>query len=645
MGASRVSLATVASVFDRIPAKAVGVTVLAVLVVVSVGVFVVDPGTTPEPVRFEDTVKMGMSDADLREAEFEGYEIPRAQVFYSQYGFVVGYNGVDSFARNLKESRYERVWGVPTKAYVTDFSGTEPSPSDGGFLETSGRPDWVDAEEAVYAVTPETLVPFSSTEDATEYADENGGDVLDFEELLETEFESPDILEVADERLEQRAEEADTQVSDAHELLEREVSVTVGENATVETVQDAVDKAPSDTAVRVPAGRYDEDIVLDKPLTLLGEGETRLVGDGNGTVVSVESDDTAVVSVNISGIGNETRGEPGHDTGWDEGVERAYGHSDAGIVFNTTSRGLVHDVEIDTPSTGVLFFDTEGGVVTETTVNGTDEWVDGFMGVLAIRSPAVIQNSSFYEGRDSVYSHASDGLVVRDNYMDEGRFGVHLMYTSDTLLRGNTVRDKELSGLIVMTSPTGNYIVENDVRNSRNGISTVGSASYFAENVVVNNENGIRMGARSSVYTRNVMARNSIGARASSIIPSNRVTENDFVGNDRQVTTAEGAMRIWGNEGVGNYWSNAPPDAEEFRPTDPVDSSATTVDGMVTVRESPSYALLHGLETLIPGMRSTGIIDESPLSEPAVYERSVMDGTVLASSEGHENGDTKPEKE
>ena len=623
-----------ASVFDRIPTKA-AVAVLLVLVVFSVGVFFVDPGTTPEPVVFEDTVKMGMSDADLVEAEFKGYEIPRAQVFYSQYGFVVGYNGIESFARNLQESRYERVWGVPTKAYVTDFSGTEPSASGEGFVETDGSPGWIDAENAFYAVTQETVVPFSSAEDAREYTDENGGDVRDFEALLETEFESPDVLEVADERIQDRKEKADTKVSDAHELLNRNVSVTVGENASTETVQDAIDTAPAGTAVRVPAGVYKEKVLINKPLTLVGDEGARLVGDGNGTVVSVEADDTAVVSLNISGVGDLTRGEPGREGGWDESIERAYGHSDAGVIFNTTSRGLVHDVEIDTPTTGVLFFDTEGGVVTQTTVNGTDEWVEGFMGVLTIRSPAVVQNSSFYAGRDSVYSHASNGLVVRDNYMDEGRFGVHLMYTSDTLLRGNTVRNKELSGIIVMTSPTGNYIVGNDVRGSRNGISTVGSASYFGENIVVGNEHGMRMGARSSVYTRNVMARNGVGARASSIIPSNRVTQNDFVENDVQVVAAEGAMRIWGYEGAGNYWSNAPPGAEEFRPTDPVDSSATTVDGMVTVRESPSYSLLNALETLIPGMRSTGIVDESPLSEPTVYNRGVVeDEAVLASVDG-----------
>jgi len=601
----------------------VGVTV-AVAALLVVGVFVVDPGTTPEPVEFDDTVRMGMSDADLREAEFEGYEIPRAQVFYSQYRFVVGFNGVGSFARNVGERRYERVWGTPTKAYVTDFSGTDPSPVGDEFVKTDGAPGWADSEELRYVIGDGPIVPFSSAEDAERYADEHGGDVVGFEGLLEHDFPAPDVRGAADEVVEERSEGADGQVEAAHELLDRNVSVTVGEDG-IETVQEAVEAAEAGTTVRVPEGVYREEVVVDKPLTVVGEGDTRIVGDGNGTVVSVEADDTAVVSLNVSGVGEETAAAPGHGTEWDETVERAYGHSDAGVVFNNTSRGLVHASEIDTPSTGVLFFDTEGGVVSDTTVRGTDEWLDGFMGVLTIRSPAVVENSSFHGGRDSVYSHASDGLVVRGNYMEDGRFGVHLMYTSETLVRNNSIRDKDLSGVIIMTRPTGNYVVGNDVRGSQNGVSTVGTRSYFADNVLVDNDNGLRIGARSSVYTRNVMAGNDHGARASSILPSNEVVENDFVDNGVQVTSAEGAMRIWGDDGVGNYWSNAPQGTDEFRPTDRVDSSVTSVDGMVTVRESPSYALFRGLETVIPGMRSSGVIDESPLDEPVAYNETIHD--------------------
>ena len=604
--------------------KLVAVAVVAALVF-AVGVFVADPGTTPEPVEFEDTVQIGMSDANIREAQFEGYEVPRAEVFYSQYSFVVGYTGMESFSRNVGQRRYERVWGVPTKAYVTDFSGTGPSPTGEGFIETETAPDWTDASEASYVIGAGPVVAFSSQDDARSYADEHGGEVVGYEGLLEAEFEAPDIEKAADEVIGERSEGADEKVESAHELLDRNVSVTVGEAG--ETVQDAIDAAEPNSTVRVPEGVYNEHVIVDKPVNLVGEDGTRIVGHGNGTVITVESDDVAITSLNLSGVGNSTRGEPAQAGGWDTTIEEAYGHSDTAVLFNGTRRGLVHDVGIETPATGVLFSNVEGGVVTGTTVRGSKEWVNGFMGVLSIRSPAVVQNSTFIEGRDGVYSHASDGLVVRDNRMEGGRFGVHLMYTSDTLVRNNTARNEDIAGVVVMTRPTSNYIVGNDIRDSRNGLSTVGSRSYFADNVLVNNTNGLRIGARASVFTRNVVANNEMGARASTILPSNEVTRNDFLDNEVQVRSAEGAMRIWGKDGVGNYWSNAPRGADVFRPTDPVDSSVTTTDGMVTLKRSPSYTLLHGLEAVVPGMRSSGIVDEGPLNEPVVYDGNATEET------------------
>jgi len=594
--------------------------VLAIVAAVSsVGVFAVDAGTTPDPVGFEDTVRLGMSSATVESAESDGYEVPRAEVFYSQYGFVVGYVGIETFARNMGEGRHEHALGVPTKAYVTDFSGASPSPAD-GFVDTESEPDWTDASEASYVVGTGAVVPFSSAEDAEGYADEYGGEVLGYDAVLDAGFASPELTEDAEAVVEERAAAADGRVRRALRLLDRNVSVTVDTGG---SVQEAVDAAPPNTTVRLSEGVYDEHVVVDKPLTVVGEGDARIVGHGNGTVVTVESDGVAVSSVGVSGVGSSTEGEGDgrlSGSGWDSRIQAAYGGSDAAVFFNSTDGALVHDVTVETPATGVLFLNTGDGVVAGTEVQGTQEWADGFMGVLAVRSPVVVQNSTLVGGRDGVYSHASDGLVVRDSRMEDGRFGVHLMYTSEALVRGNRIRDEDTAGAVVMTSPTSNYLVGNDVRGSTIGITAVGSRSYFADNVLVDNEKGLQVGTRTSLYTRNVVAGNDVGIRASAVLPSNRVTRNDFVENDAQATSGEGGTRVWGEDSAGNYWSNAPPGVEVFRPTDPVDSSVTTTDGVVTVRSSPAYGLLHGVGTAVSGARSGGIVDEGPLDEPVVYE-------------------------
>ena len=205
-----------------------------------------------------------------------------------------------------------------------------------------------------------------------------------------------------------------------------------------------------------------------------------------------------------------------------------YGEGDAGIRMADARGSLVADVTVDTPANGVVLLNSSGVAVTNTTVRGTDDWGDGFMGVLAMYSRAVVQDSAFRGGRDGVYTHYSDGLVVRDNTMRGMRYGVHEMYTRDTLVTNNSVRETQV-GVVVMTRPQGNLVVGNDVRDSGRGVSVDGSTSLVAWNVVADNGLGISVGADRSLVTHNTVVRNDVGVRDGTLLPTNDIAETDIL--------------------------------------------------------------------------------------------------------------------
>ncbi len=248
------------------------------------------------------------------------------------------------------------------------------------------------------------------------------------------------------------------------------------------TIQAAVDAAPPNTTVLVPAGTYREEVRIAKPVTVRGQNAS-LVGSGNGTVVRVTADRVTLTGLAISGVGNATlnrttRTEGTDGTGgWDTKILHSYGGGDAGVAAVNASSLLVADVTVETPANGILLRRSEGTVVRDVTVNGTAEWRDGFMGVIAMNAPVVVQDSTLRGGRDGVYLHRAHGTVVRNNTFLSGRFGTHLMYTSDTLVADNRARGQLYSGIVVMTEPTGNAVVGNDVRHSGSGIATAGSRS------------------------------------------------------------------------------------------------------------------------------------------------------------------------
>mgnify|MGYP006279099119 CR=1 FL=1 len=626
---------------DRVRYALLGVGVL--VLVVGVGVFALSAsGSVPDPIPFEQTTATGISGEPRQEIRDRGLHLPRAQVFYSQYEFIVGYRGVGHAIDQFQQPGHEQQFGYPIAVYVSDFAGTGPTLTEEGYIDTETEPGWVSAESATFVVgseasvpSGESAVPFGSRAAAEAFAEEHGGDLYGWSALQDYEFDIDDAA-VVRERIDGQRESADERIAAVRPLADREVSVVVGEDAP--TIQAAVDAAENDTAVLVPPGHYDENVTIDRPITLRGEGAT-VDGGGNGSVIRVEHDEVAVVGLDVVGIGDNLDPDENRTVdGWDESIESAYGYGDAAVTAVNASGVYVSDLTVDTQTNGVLFRDSDRTAVENVSIQGSENWIDGFMGVLAMRSPTVIQNVTVNDGRDGVYLHRSHGTVIRNNTFTGNRFGVHLMYTSDTLIADNVARQQTSAGITIMTDPSRNAVVGNDIRNASAGILPAGARSYFAENVLVGNDRGLITGAEQSLYERNLLFRNELGMRASSIRPSNRVVANDFVDNEVAVEAGGGPLRIWTHDGSGNYWSgladrpSGVPDS--YTPTDPIEGETDRVAGTATLAASPAATALDAVRDTTPGLRDGAVMDTAPRATPV---QSDLVAAVRAQEDGEGN--------
>jgi parallel beta-helix repeat protein len=610
---------------SRLVGRALVAIVLVGLVVVA-GAFLVDAGDRqPDPVSFDRTISFDLPEADHQALQARNLSVPEVQVFYSQYPYVVGYEGVERAVDVMGGPAHTQQYGHPLTIYVSDYADTGVAVTDDGYLDAESDPGWVSADAAWFVVDSdarttvgETIVPFGSEDAARSFADRHGGAVTRWSSVESRDVDLSDAAAVRATVPEQR-EHADDRVANVTPYLDRPVSTVVGEDT--QTVQAAVDAAPPGTTVLVPPGTYEEQVTVDRPVTLRGEG-ARLHGDGNGTVVTVTHDAAALSNLTLTGIGESTRDENASTSGeWDEQVEVAYGHSDAGVHVVDAAGVYVHDVTVETPTSGVVFRDAPDGVVDGLDLEGTEEPFEGFMGVLSIRSALVVQNSRFDGGRDGVYLHRAQGTVVRNNTFLENRFGVHLMYTSGTLVDGNVARGQSSAGIVIMTAPARNAVVDNDIRYATEGIVPTGSRSYIAGNVLAYNENGLMTGTTQSVYERNVLYGNELGARTGSTIPSNVVRENDFVANDEHASAGMGPLRVWTDGGTGNYWEGAQGYMTEtilegYSPTDPVERRFHRTDGAVTLAASPAARALAEIRATSPGLRRGNVVDTAPLADP-----------------------------
>ncbi len=665
--------------------RALTVVAVAVLVLGVAGLFVVDAGSAPEePADFDRTVSMGLT-YDQEFGLDDDVVLPRTQVYYSQYRYVVGYYGVETFLEDRRGEGHEQRFGYPLAIYVTDFSGAEPTLTEAGHTRVDAEPGWTDATEAAYVVgsdarTPagETVVPFSERSDADAFAAEYGGTVLGWEALLAERFEVDDADVVRDRVGDQHAA-ADAFVADSQAALDRPVSVVVGDAEAadpvdadegdyadsdadgdgraegddhaggddppverVDTIAEAVATAPANTTVVVAGGHHDERIEIDRPITLAGDDGATVDGGGNGSPIAVSAPGAAVTELRIVGVGNESGDVDPLDLDhhvdpdevdeeeWEADLLAAYARGDAGIEADGADGLLVENVTVETPANGVIARGSPGLVVRNLTVYGADSWRDGYMGVVVANGDGVIEGSTFYDGRDAVYTHRADGLVVRENTMRGNRMGVHFMHTSDALIADNYVRDQGSTGIYIMTGPTRNAVVGNDVFENPIGIRPEGTDSYVADNVVAGNELGLRAEASNSIYEGNVVVGNLEGFQARTMLPSNRIVGNDFVDNRRHVTSGPFTpLRIWSHDGVGNHWDGAIGDStgaiddrdgavldRPYSPTHAVDGRLHELDGTPALARAPALDAVAGLQGTVPGMRAGEVVDPAPLCDP-----------------------------
>jgi parallel beta-helix repeat protein len=615
--------------------------VVGLALLVAAGGFVADPAAEADlsPVPFDRTLQTGMTGVDVQQAAAAGHAIPRGQVFYAQYEYVVGFNGIDALLAGTR-GRYTAQFGRPLAAHVTDFAGAEPTLTEAGYLNRSrgGPMGWTRAREAWYVVgtgarTPAgpTPVPFGDRDAAMAFAAEYDGEILDWETLADRRG-SASATGARTSPTDERLRWADRQVRAASGLDERPVSVTVGEDAP--TVAAAVERAPPNTTVHIPPGRYDVNLTVAKPITLRGAGEaTVLDGGGNGTVLTAATARVGVTDLRVTGAGDRElvsvdESEVAADPAWDSRIRLVYGRGDAGIRLSMAPGSLVANVTIETDANGVVAFDSSRAVVRRVRIDGRDDPETGGMGVLAMYSRMVVANATVTGGADGVYTHHADGLVVRDSALRGMRYGVHEMYTSDTLLANNTVSDADI-GIFVMTRPAGNAIVGNRLRDNGVAVETAGTASYTVDNVAVGNGVGISIGTSRSVVRNNTVVGNGVGLRSTTLFPTNDVSGNDIVANDRPVAVDIGRLTVWAVDDRGNYWGSIPGTDRDgdgivdraFRPTDTLDDRAREHRSEFVFAHGTAVSLRRAFQRSVPGLRPAAVVDPAPLSDPTHPER------------------------
>jgi nitrous oxidase accessory protein len=321
---------------------------------------------------------------------------------------------------------------------------------------------------------------------------------------------------------------------------------TVGRgNTDFPLIAPAIAHAEDGDEIRVGPGVYREDLVIAKRLSLVGEGRPVLFGTGRGTVIDVRADDCVVRDLIIDGTGL------GGGNQMDAAVRLT---SNNNVVSGNVMRRVFY---------GVVIAGGSSNLVADNTIEGLLDQPFGRRGdgiyLYQAANNQILRNRVVGQ-RDAIFLQYAPHGLVEDNVVEQSRYGLHDMFSDDTIVRGNVFRTS-LVGANVMNSKRLT-LERNDFAHNR-GITAVGltlkdcDASLVLHNRFSANARGLQLdGSSANRFAGNRFAQNDVAVRLLASAERNTFSTNEFTQNWSDVVeSGRDSTNEWSHAGVGNRWS------------------------------------------------------------------------------------------
>ena len=318
------------------------------------------------------------------------------------------------------------------------------------------------------------------------------------------------------------------------------------------SIADAISRANPGDTVRIGPGTYREQLVIDKPVTLIGEGWPVIDGERKGDVVVIAAEGITLRGFVIQGSGTEVSAEP------------------AGVRVKaakaTVDSNRIHDVLY-----GIVLEGADSNRITNNSVEsipGFSQERQGNAIYLHNSNRNLLERNTVTRAKDGLLLLFSDYNVIRENKVTRVRYGIHFMYASHNEMIGNTFVDNVNGGVLMYS--TGARFIGNEFAHNRSIASGYGLMFKDVDDVEIEgnliHHNRVGIALEGSPFTPGafvVIRENLVGYNQTAVgmftTTDVTFTGNSFLGNLRQVDAVAGSVEHknrWSLDGRGNYWDD-----------------------------------------------------------------------------------------
>ena len=305
----------------------------------------------------------------------------------------------------------------------------------------------------------------------------------------------------------------------------------------------AVQAANAYDTVLVKKGTYREvNIIIDKPLVLIGENYPVIDGELKGEIITITSDDVTVDGLFIINVGT------------------SYTVDYAAVRVIKSKNFLIQNLVLEKLFFGIYLEKSENGRVYHNNIIGdAEEEYNSGNGIQLWYSKNVdIEQNIISNVRDGIYLEFADDCTIKNNISSNNvRYGLHFMFSNNDVYSNNTFENNGAGVAVMFSKEIKMY---NNVFRDNWGTAAYGlllkeiNDSEITGNTFQENTVGINIeGSNRVSYTNNDFISNGWAIKSRGACYTNLFTENNFLYNSFDLSYNS---KLNDNKFEDNYWSN-----------------------------------------------------------------------------------------
>lgn len=320
-------------------------------------------------------------------------------------------------------------------------------------------------------------------------------------------------------------------------------TITICTDCEVKSIKQGIAKAADFDTLLIKKGTYKEyNILIDKPLTIIGENYPIIDGEKKGEIIRIVSDNVTLDGLFVMNVGV------------------SYTSDHAAIRVVKSENFVIQNIVLEHLFFGIYLEKSDNGKVYHNKIIGDakDEYNSGNGIQLWYCKNVVVDNNIVQGARDGIYLEFSDHIVINNNLSSNNlRYGLHFMFSNNDVYTNNTFEDNG-AGVAVMFSKhikMANNIFRKNWGPSAYGmlLKEIGDAEIIG-NTFEENTIGIKIeGSNRITYKRNNFIHNGWAIKVLGACYTNVFENNNFLYNSFDVSYNS---KLNDNKIASNYWSD-----------------------------------------------------------------------------------------